>query len=135
MPPVPGLKFVADSDHSVRVWPREVASRTARAYSLLLNAKLRVEPFSKGGPVTADEAREIVKTSLDCNRGDRLVLLLEALVGTDVVLDAVISTMETYGEAQWTGSDFDMVTYPLGFTLAQPAVRRTATPFQDGLMK
>jgi hypothetical protein len=112
-----GLAHLADTDRGVRVWPRGVASRTARAYALLLNAKLRVAPFSKEGAVTADEAREIIRTSLDCNRGDRLLLLLEALVGTDVVLEAAIETMEGYGEAQWTGSDFDMVTYPLGFLL------------------
>jgi hypothetical protein len=112
-----GLEFVDADDHTTRVWPREVASRTARAFPLLLNAKLRAKAFSQGGPVTADEARTIVQGSLDCNRGDRLLLLLEALVGTEVVCDAAVATMETYGEAQWTGSDFDVVTYTLGFLL------------------
>lgn len=82
-----------------------------------LNDNLRKAPFSKGGPFSADEARALLKASLDCERGDRLLLLLEALVGTDVVCDAAITTMEGYGQAQWTGSDFDLVPYALGFLL------------------
>lgn len=111
-----GLAFIDEQGISARVWPREIASRAARSFVFLPDRDDdRREAFSHGGPVTEEEARDIIERWLDCNHGDLLLLLLEALVGPDIVCEAAITTMEGYGEEQWTSVDLTKAPYELGF--------------------
>lgn len=115
-PAVLGSQFIADNARDITIWPREVAYRAARAWSSLNNASLRAERFKEDkGPIREDEAADIVRTRLRAFRGDVLMLLLEGMVGPDVVADAAVSAMETYGEEDWDA--MGGAPYALGFVL------------------
>ena len=111
-----GLEFIDTVGISARVWPREIASRAARAFVFLADRDDdRRNAFSQGGPVIEEEARDIIDRWLDADSGDILLKLLEALVGPSIVCDAAIKTMEKYDKEQWTGADFDRVRETAGY--------------------
>lgn len=113
-----GLRFIQEEALIAHVWPRDIASRAARSFPFLrLNNEKRTQAFSKGGPIGQQEARDIVFRWLRCNHAGILLLLLEAFVGSEAVVDAAVTAMESFEQAQWTSTFFDTAIITLGLLL------------------
>ncbi|GAC1572021.1 MAG: hypothetical protein NVS3B20_24010 [Polyangiales bacterium] len=108
-------------------WPRKVAERLAR-YCLVkkrwgLDGKPHVAAaLNDRRPIREEEARAMIAEELNYPEAhdDRsLILLLEALVGPDVVLDAAVSNLEKLPESVWFSMENHLSEFAstLGFTL------------------
>ncbi|GAC1543229.1 MAG: hypothetical protein NVS3B10_07490 [Polyangiales bacterium] len=88
-------------------WPREAASRVVRAFVESPKSSGWDAAISKPGPIDAAGARLLVDRALSpatirpqLQTADFL-LLLEAIVGTETVTDAVLSKFERYQPKDW----------------------------------
>lgn len=111
-----------------QVWPVEVARRFVRilgAREQRASTASLAAVAKRAEPVTVAEARELVTnaiTRIGYNEGDlveHFVLLLEAMVGPEPVLDAAISALERLAPASWASRNADggEVLFELGFIL------------------
>lgn len=95
-------------------WPREVAQRFVRAArSKAFQDWTNSEPtpaafFETGGAVSAPEARELLAACMEVpgctfqRKHEDLYYLLEAMVGTEVVVDAILGALEAFRPGKWT---------------------------------
>ncbi|MBA3394221.1 MAG: hypothetical protein H0T89_16355 [Deltaproteobacteria bacterium] len=111
-----------------QVWPLEVARRFVRvlgAREQRASTASLAAVAKRGEPVTAAEARELVTnavTRIGYNEGDlveHFVLLLEAMVGAEPVLEAAIDAFERLAPGAWASRNADAgeVLFELGFIL------------------
>jgi hypothetical protein len=96
-----------------REWPRGVATRFVRGIAELDPDNDLLDPAvlavaENPAPITEDEARALVKKQLVTSRGRGnawnfrpFVLLLEAMVGAEPILDAIVSGIESFGKERW----------------------------------
>jgi hypothetical protein len=95
----PTNEAMFESYASVREVPREQAPRFAR---WLATGKVPAATYGDTF-MSEDEARDIVAARMKASLFERdrdLVRLLEAIVGPEIVLDAITSGLEAYGEAE-----------------------------------
>jgi len=89
-------------------WPRETASRIVRAFPESPRSNEHDAALAKPGPITPDEARALVDRVVNTTavrpqlQTADFLLLLEAIVGSDVAADVVLSKFERWQAKDWT---------------------------------
>jgi hypothetical protein len=96
--------YVSKHGLAPTVWPREVAARVARAFGNWFDDAKVAEAYRTAGAITADEARQIIRSELHGNNSRILLLLLEALVGPSVVVSTAVDQLEAFSGQEWTDS-------------------------------
>jgi hypothetical protein len=124
-------------------WPRRVAHAFARASAVVDDGDWSTDEAAKAASstadVTADEAKAIIQAHLAKDRRGggihqtfHAAFTLEAIVGTEVVLDAITTGLESLPEARWNaedpnkiGCDDDaaLLAYATGFLLLRTTKR------------
>lgn len=120
------------SKHGLRpdVWPREVASRVARAFGYWSVPERVRTAFLTAGPLTEDDARTILQNKLHTSNGQILLFLLEALVGPTLVATTAVNQLEIFSHDEWTDSGpkirthLPMTLLALGYVLLRVPARR-----------
>ena len=124
-------------------WPRKVAEHFVRAarskeFQAWTNMEVPAAAVAQGGPVLADEARELLHRTVatpGCTflaRYESLVYVLEAMVGTEVVVEAILEALEALPDARWlvetSGPDRKGggMAFVLGFLFLRVAPERAA---------
>jgi hypothetical protein len=97
-------------------WPRRVAHAFVRASAVACDGDWRTDEVAKAASstadITADEAKSIIQAFFaEGRRGGGIhqtfhaIFTLEALVGTDVVLGAIVTGLEALPNARWNAPD------------------------------
>jgi hypothetical protein len=94
-------------------WPRKTAERFVRAARSAEFQNWMGEPtpdsyFAEGGPVSPDEARALIAATMKVRgctflpKCRDLFYVLEAMVGTELVVDAILDGLEALPDRSWT---------------------------------
>ncbi len=146
-PVTPIKEMIADEEERpyTVTWPLSVARRFVRALGMpikYVQPKDAASVLKNGAPVGTDEARALLTHAVSrvgYHDGEliiHLVLLLEAMVGPEVVLDAAVSALEALPQASWAQRNGDAahVIFQLGFVLLR-ASATTAPGYFERLRK